>query len=115
MTRVITIMLRKSGRIPLAFILAQSLTFLMTSNEFVQKVTELILERDLPYIDQTVYDSAKFNKKRGVYVEISCESDDILILGFLGLLNRFKSLIIRCEDLFYIPTSAILFCLKSSS
>ena len=83
------------------------------TEEYINKVYETVKEMKIPLVDDKVYDGVKSSgKEYGTEVTFKYEGDEEVIMGFLGLAQYFKTLIIRKKDTFLIPTDCALFVLE---
>jgi hypothetical protein len=85
------------------------------SEFFVNRVKEIIREMEIPLIDEQIYEDVSSKSKNALATVIfTFEEDEAVIRGFLGLADYFHTVVIKDEDVFYIPHSSILFILKTS-
>ncbi len=87
----------------------------VSSELFVKRVFEIINEMKIPLIDERVYDEVKISSKNGTcHVRFEFGEDEAVIRGFLGLAEYFHTVIIKRENMFFIPHDNMLFILSNA-
>jgi hypothetical protein len=82
---------------------------------YTKRVYEIVEELKIPLIDERLCESTVIREAAfGSIVTFRFELDESTIRNFLGLCIRYDTVVIKKKDLFYIPTSSILFKLENA-